>query len=231
MRVGLLADVHGNADALAAVLAAARAHGVDRWLCCGDLVGYYYDPARCLHLLEAWDVEYVRGNHEDMLIRLLNEPALDEEIRQKYGSGLRVAADSLSPAQIEWLAELPSRKSVEIDGRVFLLCHGAPWDTNEYVYPDSASLFERCAEAGADYVVMGHTHRAMAHRLGATLLLNPGSVGQPRRGGPGAQWAMCDMETGAYEHRAEPYDRDAVTSRAKALDPHYPFLWEVFERP
>ena len=47
MKVGLVSDIHGNFDALGAALAAARVHGVEKLLCCGDLVGYYYEPDRC----------------------------------------------------------------------------------------------------------------------------------------------------------------------------------------
>ena len=231
MKVGILADVHGNADALAVTLDAARAQGVRRLLCCGDLVGYYYEPGRCLDLLALWDVECVRGNHEDMLMRLQEEPALAGEFRKRFGSGLSVAASELTVGQLRGLGDLPAQKTFVIDGKTILLCHGAPWDTNEYVYPESdASVLARCAALGTDFVVMGHTHCQMEARIGSGVLLNPGSVGQPRRGSPGAQWALCDFATGVCELRTEPYDCAAVAAHARATDAHYPFLWEILER-
>lgn len=231
MKVGLLADIHGNGPALTAALEAARAQGVERLLCCGDLVGYYYEPGRCLDLLGQWDVECVRGNHENMLSRLMKEPSLDDGFRQRFGSGLSVAARALTPRQLAYLAELPAQRTITIDGKTILLCHGAPWDTDEYVYPESgADTFCRCAESGADYVVMGHIHCQMAEQSGSTLLINPGSVGQPRRGTPGAEWALLDLDVGAYQHYTEPYDTGAVAARALSLDPHFPFLWEILER-
>jgi len=232
MKLGLIADIHGNRAALAATLDAARARGVQRLLCCGDLVGYYYEPDRCLDLLAEWDLECVRGNHENMLMRLVSEPSLADELRRRYGSGHSVAASVLSPSQRSFLSSLPSRRTIEINAKTVLLCHGAPWDTDEYVYPESDSgTFSRCAESGVDYVVMGHTHCQMAERSGPTLLLNPGSVGQPRRGTPGAEWALLDLDTGAYQHFTERYESDAVAAHARATDPHFPFLWEILGHP
>lgn len=231
MKVGLIADVHGNGDSLEAVLDAARAQGVDRVFCCGDLVGYYYEPGRCLDLLAEWKVDCVRGNHEDMLFRLLQEPALASEYRERFGSGLSISASDLTTAQLAYLAGLPAHRTIAVDGQTILLCHGAPWNTSEYIYPESdAAKLSRCAGFGTDYVVMGHSHCQMVERFGCTLLINPGSVGQPRRGRPGAQWALLDLDMGTCQHHTEEYDTTKVISCARLTDPHLPFNWEILER-
>ncbi len=231
MRLGLVADIHGNVDALTATLAEARALGVQRLLCCGDVVGYYYEPAQCLELLAEWETESVRGNHENMLSRLINEPAVELSFRRQFGSGLSVAATTLTPKQLTYLASLPAHKALEIEGKTILLCHGAPWDTDEYVYPESqASTFLRCASLGADYVVMGHTHCQMEERIGTTVLINPGSVGQPRRGRPAGHWAVLDLDSGVCTHHTADYDPGGVIARARETDPHFPFLWQVLDR-
>ena len=98
MRVGLLADIHGNRDALVATLDAVRAQGVQRVLCCGDFVDYYYEPDRCLDLLAEWDRKCVLGNHENMLSRFMKEPSLADDFRRRYGSGPSVAARALLDA-------------------------------------------------------------------------------------------------------------------------------------
>ena len=134
MKVGLVSDIHGNFDALGAALAAARVHGVEKLLCCGDLVGYYYEPDRCLDLLAEWDMLCVVGNHEDMLARLMRDPSLEDDFRLRFGSGLSVAMNVLTAPQHAYLAALPTRSVIEIDGKSLLLCHGTPWDTSEYLY-------------------------------------------------------------------------------------------------
>lgn len=231
MKLGLLSDIHGNADALAGVLEDARALGVTRLLCSGDYVGYYYDPEQCLQLLDGWDVEAVRGNHEDMLAALLEEPGLAADFRRRYGSGLDCAVRSVSGAQLAYLDALPHRKTVQIEGATILLCHGAPWDPDAYVYPDAApEVLARCAEPGVDYVILGHTHHRFVTRVGGAMIVNPGSVGQPRDRRPGAAWAVLDTVAGECELRSLAYDINALTVRARQTDPHLPYLWDVLER-
>ena len=72
MRIGLLSDIHGNAHALKSVLKSAREKGVDKILCCGDYVGYYYEPDEVMFLLNDWDWVGISGNHEAMLLDWLN---------------------------------------------------------------------------------------------------------------------------------------------------------------
>ena len=73
MKIGLLADIHGNAHALRALLNAAKEKNVEKLLCCGDYVGYYYEPDKVIALLDEWDWDGVSGNHENMLLDWLNE--------------------------------------------------------------------------------------------------------------------------------------------------------------
>lgn len=231
MKVGLLSDIHGNADALSAVLAAARARGATRLICCGDFVGYYYEPARCFDLLAQWDLAAVRGNHENMFARLLADPSSAAGFTEQFGSGLVTAAAQLDGSRQAYLVNLPKTDAMTLGGSRVLVCHGAPWDTDFYVYPEASDeVIVRCAESGADVVVMGHTHCQMAARVGGTLLVNPGSVGQPRRGTGAAEWALLDLAAVTCDHYAEPYDTAPVAAAARAADPHFPFLWEILER-
>jgi putative phosphoesterase len=232
MKVALVSDIHGNAAALEAVLSAARAEGVERLLCCGDIVGYYYEPSRCLDLLSEWTIDCVRGNHEDMLQSLLASPSLAGGIRERYGSGLSIAASELSPERLSYLAALPEQRVVPIDGKTILLCHGAPWDAGFYVYPDAAGdIFRRCAEGGNDYVALGHTHRQLGVRHERTLIINPGSVGQARGGARGrAGWAVLDVETGWYRNMTTEYASAPVIEEAKRRDPDVAYLQSILTR-
>ena len=72
MKIGLLSDIHANAHALEAVLKSARKRKVKKLLCCGDYVGYYYEPDRTIALLNDWDWVGISGNHEAMLLDWLN---------------------------------------------------------------------------------------------------------------------------------------------------------------
>jgi putative phosphoesterase len=229
MRIALLGDIHGNSFALAAVLEAARASRVGKLLITGDFVGYYFWPREVLDMLADWDVAAVRGNHEDMLVDALSSPAYLRKIIPAYGSGLNEAIETLTPTQLDWLCHLPHPSTFEFDGKSLLLCHGSPWDVNQYVYPDAkADLLERCAESGYDWVVMGHTHYPMVERVGKTVLVNPGSVGQPRNRIPSAHWALLDTESQQLSLMNATYDVTPVVALAAQRHPELPYLGNVF---
>lgn len=228
MRLGVLGDVHGNAAALAAVLEDARAQRVELLLITGDLVGYYYRPDEVVRMLEGWSCELVQGNHEALLGIAMKDGAVREAYRARYGHGLEMALARLRPQTLIYLSALPLRRDLTIGSRRVILCHGAPWNPEAYIYPDAPPEdLQRCADEGADVVCMGHTHYPMARMVGPSLLLNPGAVGQPRDGDPRASWARLELPTLAVELRRVPYPAERVAAEARQLDPAVPYLADV----
>jgi putative phosphoesterase len=231
MRLGLLGDIHGNALAMESVLQAMACSEVDALCATGDFVGYYYESHKVFEMLSKWRVYAVRGNHEDMLISCLKGQMTGEQYHLRYGSGLAYAISRLSSVDIENIRHLPRTLLLELDGKKLLLAHGAPWDTNCYLYPDAESaVWDRVTESSCDYLVLGHTHYKMSKRVGDTLVINPGSVGQPRDRQTGADWAVLDTHTGCLEQRVEAYDINHVAVQARSIDPHLPYLWGVLNR-
>lgn len=231
MRVAVLGDIHGNALALAAVLAGAVRERAEQLCITGDFVGYYYAPSEVLDLLEPWTSHRVRGNHEDMLERAAGDSGFLADCTTLYGSGLAVALRTLSPRQRDTLVSLPRSLRIELDGCRVLLAHGSPWSTDEYVYPDAPTgTWDALADLDADVVLYGHTHYRLARRVGPTLIVNPGSVGQPRDGIPGAAWALLDTASATADLHAEPYDIDAVCAQALRNDPGFAYLRDVLQR-
>lgn len=229
MKLGLLGDIHGNNSALEAVLSAAA--DVEKLLVTGDLIGYYHSPRKVLELLGRWDCHIVRGNHEDMLDVARKDAQYLSHVDKRYGTGLRVAIEQLSEQQLDRLSALPHPLELIIDGCKILLCHGAPWDIDQYVYPDAEpELLQRCAVQSFDLVVQGHTHYPMQHKIGRTLIVNPGSVGQPRNRQPGAHWAIFDTATRSVQFRQEAYDSSALVQESRQRHPELPYLAEVLVR-
>lgn len=231
MKIGILGDIHGNECALSAVLDSASAAGVDQWLNTGDMVGYYFAPGRVMEMLRQLNCRSVRGNHEDMLCRSRDDPDYLLAVEAKYGSGVRVALEQLSVQQLDEACGLPHPLSLVIDGVRILLSHGAPWNVDQYVYPDSApDLIERCIPQGFDLVVTGHTHYPMVKTIGNAVLVNPGSVGQPRNRKPGAHWAVFDTsDRGVVFHRT-PYECSSLVLECRKRHPELPYLADVLER-
>ena len=231
MKLALLGDIHGNDRALAAVLDAALEANVDRLLITGDLVGYYFAPAKVLELLSKWVRDVVCGNHEVMLAASRTDPDYLATVETRYGSGVRIAIEQLDLKQLDELCALPHPLELEIDGLRILLCHGSPWDLDHYIYPDlGPELLVRCASGNYDLIVMGHTHYPMLKEIGKTLLVNPGSVGQPRNRKPGACWALFDTESRTIELRRERYDSSDLIRECQLRHPELPYLSEVLQR-
>ncbi len=231
MKLGLLGDIHGNDLALKSVLDSATKLGVEKLLITGDLIGYYFQPRKVMDLLSDWDKVIVRGNHEEMLASVIDLPTLLPAIENKYGVGLRVALEELSKEQMAELIRLPMTADIDANSCHIILCHGSPWDTDQYVYPDaSRDILEKCTSHEVNMVVMGHTHYPMHRIIGATVLVNPGSVGQPRNKQPGAAWAVFDTETKDVTFRNENYNIHLVVDEAIRRQPGLPYLAEVLVR-
>lgn len=231
MKIAILSDIHGNNFALQAVLDAASAAGVERLLVGGDLVGYYFEPLKVWNMLQQWDYVAVRGNHEAMLEKAYFDRKYLESIDLRYGTGLRVALEQFTKQQLETLWQLPETLSLNVGSSRILLCHGSPWDTDQYIYPDSpTAILQRCAISDYDIVILGHTHYPMQIKLNNTLVINPGSVGQSRNFVKGAHWILLDTDTNLVDLRVEQYDIQIVVDECRRRHPNLPYLSDVLLR-
>ncbi len=231
-RTALISDVHANLPALEVVLAAAEAEGVDSWLFLGDAVGYGPHPHECVARLASLPaLTGVRGNHDHMACFGV-EPRANSMAR----ASLAFARAQLGEHERQWLMALPT----ELLGHDWLAVHGAPIDPlrfNAYVYAMSYRRnLEHLAAGSRRVCVHGHTHVPMIYRLrdddaaevipipgdgfelslreGKALLINPGSVGQPRDGDPRAAFAIWDREREHVRFRRVEYD---VASTSKDI--------------
>ena len=198
MRLGVLSDIHGNRVALDAVL--DDMPPVDGLLCAGDVVGYNPWHADCVATMRERDVPCAMGNHDRAVAS-----GTAFRFNSMAGAGVEHAQETLSDDQIEWIADLPDER-VECDGRVKVV-HGHPDDPDRYTYPDQ---FSPRLLGEEDALVLGHTHVQGHEQYGEGIVMNPGSVGQPRDGDPRAAYAVLDLDAlTVAEHRVE-YDVAAV---------------------
>jgi len=231
LKIAILADIHGNATALQTVLQQAKRKGVEQLYIAGDLMGYYFEPLKVLELLNSWSSFIVRGNHEDYLEKARTNNVFLQECTKRYGPGLEIALEQLNDAQLDTLASLPHPLHTTIENLSFLLCHGAPWNVDQYIYPDAESeLFEKCAMGKYDFIILGHTHYPMKKIVGNTQIINPGSIGQPRNRQPGAHWILFDTQHSSYEFCCEQYDATDLLRACRQIAPDHLYLEEVLTR-
>lgn len=230
MKLALLSDIHGNYYALKAVLDILKHKNIDTLIIAGDFVGYYFWPVEVFELLKEWNLVAVCGNHDRMLKSAINDKNYRFKVRNKYGSGLDIALEQLDKKTIEWLMCLPDSLKYETQEGVMLLCHGSPWDKDEYVYPDADNMsFNRYADLGVRWVVQGHTHYPLYKKVDNVLLINPGSIGQPRNMKLGAQWALLDTISGEVAYFCEQYDSSKVIIESNKKHPEIPYLANILQ--
>lgn len=231
MKVAVFADIHANIYALEAVLADCKEKAIDHFIVAGDLIGYYYWPQAVIrHLMNNPQVTCIRGNHEDILKETIDSPAAALIYRQKYGSCYDVCHEMLSEKEIQWLLNLPSRAEFALGGLNFSVHHGSPLGVNQYIYPNAAAEVLASCHTSADFTILGHTHYPFVHHLKDSVLLNPGSVGQPRDVGGYACYALIDLDNRDVFINRISYDVSRVVAAAKELDPKLSYLYEIMAR-
>jgi putative phosphoesterase len=203
VRVAALADVHGNAPALEAVLAEVQREAPDLIVFCGDLT-WGPLPEETLELVTGLDARFVRGNAERALLE-----AGEETERSRF------LADRHDSDAFDFLRGFEEAVVLEVDGLGRTrLCHGSPRSDEELV--TEATPVERVRELLADVeeraVVTAHTHVSYERVVDGTRLLNPGSVGLPYEGRSGAYWALLGP---GVEHRRTEYDLDEAERRIR----------------
>lgn len=198
MKVGLISDIHGNRVALETVLEALPP--VDILACAGDVVGYNPWPADCIDMLREREVPTVMGNHDRAVA-----DGTTFRFNAQARAGVELAQEQLADTHLDWLSSLPDERHVA-DGRIKLV-HGHPEDPDRYTYPDQFS--PRLLD-DADVLVLGHTHVQHAEQYAEGIVVNPGSVGQPRDGDPTAAYAVLDVDAMRVDCRRVEYDIERV---------------------
>jgi predicted phosphodiesterase len=224
VRLAIIADIHGNQDALEAVLADVGRWQPERLIVNGDVVNRGPDSVACLERVLGRPTglpapEFTLGNHDDLML-LWGGPTLppdwqtdpfwgatDWSVRQLERAGLLGALRSWPMSLRLDLSGAPS----------VLVAHGSP----EH-YREALGAFtpeERAAQlldTGRVGVLVGsHIHRALIRQVGDRLLLNTGAVGAPFDGDPRARWLALTLAGGRWqaEIRAVPYDRAPLLAR------------------
>jgi predicted phosphodiesterase len=226
MRIAVLSDIHSNIVALDAVL--LHAGEVDAIWHLGDVVGYGPEPDAVVSRLSERKATGVRGNHDAAAVGGFEIDWFNPEAR----AAAEWTRDTISPATRRWIEDLPERRIVDD----ILLVHGSPRDPLREYVTDAVGAGENMALQDAQHALHGHTHVPAAWTatpsgvaltqaretdgiaLGAyRMLINPGSVGQPRDGDPRAAYLVLDREEGRVTwHRVE-YEVDRVQAAMRSV--------------
>ena len=228
MRILVMSDIHANYTALEAVLKDAGT--VDETWCLGDLVGYGPDPNAVLELVrDIPSLTCILGNHDVAVIGRLPFEAFNGDARRTLEYHERV----LTADNMNFLKSLSSSLKVREDAS---LVHGSPRDSVwEYIL-NTLSARLNFDHFSTEWCMVGHSHLQCMFRLNVQtdrvslesirpgeavklkprLIMNPGSVGQPRDRDPRAAYAIYDTEAKTWEPRRAAYDIPAVQKRIRS---------------
>jgi predicted phosphodiesterase len=228
-KLGFISDIHGNIDALEAVLAALDQDGCELILSLGDIVGYGGAPEQCVNLIRERQIPSVLGNHDEYAT-LLMDPRV-ARLRSEVRHSIEWTQSQLSMDNLKWLAKLTNH----IDAEIFSLCHGA-FGPNPWAYCMDELTFKRNFQFQPSQLAFcGHSHAPLIavelpdHELpmvdyirrckvpsDAKVMVNVGSVGQPRDSDARACSVVYDTDTRELRMLRVEYDVEAAQQKIRA---------------
>lgn len=226
MKYAILSDIHGNLEALQAVLQDAKQQGCTHYVCLGDIVGYGPNPRECLQMIQELNCPTVIGNHDEYVAK---DQALTG-FNPMAADGIKWTRDQLNEAEKSWLRNLKYVRTVD----PFTIVHATLDLPERWAY-----VFDKLtAAASFNYqhtavCFNGHTHVPIAFiwtpsgiqgglytririEVARKYFINCGSVGQPRDRNPKAAYVVFDLANNWIELRRVEYDIAATQKKIRA---------------
>ncbi len=225
-RIAFISDIHSNIDALLAVFAHIEKVGADVTLCLGDIVGYGPCPSECLHEIQNREIQCVLGNHDEY-VTLLMDPRV-EKLRPDIKQVVEWTQMQLSMDDLKWLSKLPMQMAADD----FSILHSSFAPTRWSYCIDERTFLINFIHQPCQLAFCGHSHSPL---LGMDMapnepqldfyekpkviptdrkvMVNVGSVGQPRDRNPKACVVFYEMETRQVRLDRVPYDTEKAKER------------------
>ena len=224
MKILVISDIHANLTAFEAVLEDADDNWDEIW-CLGDVIGYGPDPNECVALLREQPHITLTGNHDWAALGKLDVSTFNQDAQD----AVAWTSDTLTAEARKYLEAQPPMLVRE----QFTLAHASPRQPVWEYITDAFIAWENFDFFDTPYCLVGHTHYPVVfehdEEYGALafhadyarplsleekhLIINPGSVGQPRDSDPRAAYALLDLETLTWQHKRVPYDIAATQRR------------------
>jgi len=237
MRYGILSDIHANLEALEVAVAWLKEQEVDDVVCLGDVVGYGADPNECCRVVRGMASVTLLGNHDAAVVGAMSTEYYYDAARDAIAWTRR----QLSEDNLRWLFSLPYTHLRTAHG--LGLFHSAPIVPSGYFYvvrKEDALTHTRIYDRLLPVSLIGHSHLTKSFRIGrdkvkdisgkpltgddeSRLIINVGSVGQPRDHNPLGCVGLFDTETRTFVHHRFDYDRARASEKISraGLEPRF----------
>ncbi len=230
MRYAIISDIHANLEALQAVLDDIDKNKIDEVLCLGDIVGYGANPNECVELVSERCRVCIKGNHDAAALDILS--TLQFNINAKIA--IEWTVKELKTKNLNFLSALPVHETIND----ITLVHSTPYEPGMWYY---ISSLEEAAfnfkHFSTPVCFTGHTHLpmivemdssgdtylnkkkevAIENNAGSRILVNVGSVGQPRDRNPKSSYGIFDSEKNHFHYRRVAYDIEKTQAKMRKI--------------
>jgi len=227
MKILLISDIHGNKEALDAVMDVPH----DMVICLGDIADYGPSPSECIDLIMQQGIETALGNH-DAAVGSRIECGCGYKYKHLSIATRDYTWEVTSEKQLDFLRHLPFSIQKEIDGLKLYFTHGSPRSNYEYMRPDTSDdeFEEMICGIEADVLFIGHSHQQFVRKFKDMLIVNPGSAGQPRDGDCRAACAVFDTDSREAELIRLDYDIEKTCRKIEGSMPNADELITILKR-
>lgn len=219
MKIAVISDIHGNMQALDAVLEDIEKENCQKIYCLGDLAMAGPDPIATIDKIKWMEndgkIEVIQGNTDEMI----GYGDVVEIVKAKFpvmGNALEDDVAIIPPDLKEYLKNLPKQKEIEIEGVKILLVHGSPRKNDENIFPKMRieKIEHIIDEVDANLILCGHTHIPCGYQTrDRKTLINVGSVGRPLTKDTKSCYLTIEIANGDYrvEHRFVKYNKQKAS--------------------
>jgi len=222
MLLAVFADVHGNVSSLEKALKLMATFKPDSYLFLGDMAGYYYYQNESIELLNELEcLVSIKGNHDNFFLNALKDKKLLKPLNRKYGQSYSMLCNDVTDSSKKFFYNMSDCEK----NKFYEAYHGSPHNfLDEYIYKETNIQLQN----EIPFIFLGHTHYPMIKRVKDTIIVNPGSIGQPRDYSYGS-FAMVHLEDKKIEHVRYNYPKSKLINTVKKLKDNE-YLYKVLQR-
>ena len=222
MTIAVFSDIHGNVSSLEEALKIMDTLKPDQYLFLGDMAGYYYYQDESIELLNNLDnLITIKGNHDEYFLKSLINKDMLKKLDEKYGQSYSLLYNNATEKSKDFFYSLAEYEKNE----TYEAYHGSPDNhLEEYIYKETDIQMATTVP----FIFLGHTHYPMTKKVGDTLIVNPGSIGQPRDYNKGS-FSMVDLREKKVENIRYAYKMSQLEKRISELNDNK-YLQDILKR-
>jgi putative phosphoesterase len=201
MRLAFISDIHGNANALDAVLQDIKDRKVDKVYVLGDLCYRGPEPQRALGLVRSLNTSVIKGNADEWVVRGVNQGEVPEQALEMMNKERDWICSHLNEESIDYLRSLPTELNLEVEGMKIHAYHATPTSLFDVVLPDEKeeALSAKMMTENAELYIYAHIHRPYIRYINGKCIMNIGSVGLPFDGVKKSSYALVDLKENSFQ--------------------------------